>query len=82
MSNDRIWPYNGAMEVGRIHPANNDPRAPLLSETPPTYIPLAFNFRPPDALMALLRQAARENQRSINAEMIYRLTRSFETYRR
>jgi hypothetical protein len=43
---------------------------------------MTFNLRPPADLWALLRQAAKENERSINAEIIWRLRRSFDGYRR
>jgi predicted HicB family RNase H-like nuclease len=41
----------------------------------------AFNLRMPDPLKARVREAARENKRSINSEIIYRLQRSFEAYK-
>jgi predicted HicB family RNase H-like nuclease len=41
-----------------------------------------FNLRLPSALKTDLALAAMENNRSLNAEILARLQRSFETYRR
>ncbi len=42
----------------------------------------AFNLRLPADLRATLEQLAKENQRSLNAEIIYRIRRGIEGYRR
>jgi predicted HicB family RNase H-like nuclease len=42
----------------------------------------AFNLRLPRDLRETLERLARENQRSLNAEIIYRLRQAVEGYRR
>lgn len=42
----------------------------------------AFNLRLPADLRAQLDEAAKENDRSLNAEIVRRLRKSFEGYRR
>ena len=42
----------------------------------------AFNLRLPESLRERLRAAAKENGRSLNAEIVYRLRVSLEGYRR
>ena len=64
--NGREWPYNGAMK-----------RLGLVIVPQP-----AFNLRLPDDLKEALREAAKENQRSLNAEIIWRLRQSIDGYRR
>lgn len=41
-----------------------------------------FNLRVQRALLEQLRECARENSRSLNAELAYRLRASLEGYRR
>jgi len=41
----------------------------------------AFNLRLPAELRAALERCAQENQRSLNAEIIWRLRRSIDLYR-
>lgn len=41
----------------------------------------AFNLRLPADLRAALERCARENERSLNAEIVWRLRRSVEGYR-
>lgn len=43
---------------------------------------VAVTVRVPDDLMNQLRQLAADNFRSINSEMVYRLRRSFDAYRK
>jgi predicted HicB family RNase H-like nuclease len=42
----------------------------------------AFNLRLPPLLKAQLEQSAKENERSLNQEIIWRLRASLEGYRR
>lgn len=42
----------------------------------------AFNLRMPESLRLRLAAAAKENGRSLNAEIVQRLLRSLEGYRR
>jgi predicted HicB family RNase H-like nuclease len=62
----RLWPYDGAM-----------PSKPLATSGVP-----AFNLRLPRDLRQQVVEAAHANSHSINAEIIHRLRRSFEGYRR
>jgi len=43
---------------------------------------MAFNLRMPDTLKAQLQAAAKENGRSLNAEIVQRLLRSLQGYTR
>ena len=43
---------------------------------------MKFSLRLDDSLYERLRQAAKDNHRSINAEVVYRLLRSLDGYQR
>jgi predicted HicB family RNase H-like nuclease len=42
----------------------------------------AFNLRLPESMKQKLKEEANANQRSLNAEIFFRLLRSFDGYRR